>query len=89
MADDGKGDKVDKVVDLLKWLKEDLSRKSDPQKLTEESEAMIRERFVWKDEFQDIMWVFHGHLREHNYGLLHRAIHDMLDHYECEQPPDA
>lgn len=85
MADD----KDKRVVDLMEWLKADLSKKADPQTLTKESEAMIQENFVWKDEFQDIMWVFHDHLHQHNYGLLHRAIHEMLDHYELKQPPEG
>lgn len=53
------------------------------------AEVMLKRYGVPRSEFQDIMWAFHDHLRQHNYGLLHRAIHDMLDHYELEQPPDA
>jgi len=85
MADD----KDKRVVDLMEWLKADLSKKSDPQVLTDESQAMIREKFVWKDEFQDIMWAFHDNLRKHNYGMLHDLIHEMLDNYELQQPPES
>ena len=75
--DDQDKDK-ERVVDLMQWLKDDLARKKPTD------EEMIKN----KDEVQDMLWIFHNHIRDHNYGLLHKAIHEALDLFECKQPPE-